>query len=241
MKIAEATPETITGLWGRLEAGVGSAPFGEEAAQQLAAQIYEQFSESVVIARVFLTVPFDRLPPPNKEFVKKLMQSDGPPGGTPVLSLIGTAGQEANWNDRRKSEGHVGIPLVSADFVGKIPMISRLLKELGVPIEWIDSHDAQTIVKTLGQSTGVFFVEDAGEATDARGRKIIAAQDFVSKFGVKTVFGTGGSYAGGEIAVIVVFCRDTLPKSSAENFLELKNLFQSKTAESVKAGKVFSG
>jgi hypothetical protein len=119
-------------------------------------------------------------------------------------------------------------------------MISRLLKELGVPVEWVDSHDAEIIVQTVGQSAGLFFAENAAEATDRLGRKIIAAQEFVSSYGVRSVFGIGGAYPGGEMIVIVVFCRDTVSRTVAENFLPLVNLFKEKTGSLVGPAKVFS-
>jgi hypothetical protein len=72
-------------------------------------------------------------------------------GTTPVLSLVGTQGQEADWNDNRKSKQHRGVPLISAEFVDGIPMIARLLRELGVPLDWIDSHDARRLVTTIGR------------------------------------------------------------------------------------------
>ena len=76
-------------------------------------------------------------------------------------------------------------------------MISRLLRELGVPIEWIDSHDSEIIRKAVGDSSGLFFVDDAAAAKDHEGRNIIVAQDFVSAQGVKSVFGAGEAYANG--------------------------------------------
>ena len=120
----------------------------------------------------------------------------------------------------------MGIPLISAAFVGAIPMIARLIKELGVPLEWVDRHDSEMIIRTMGTSAGLFFVDDAGEATDHQGRKIIAAQDFVSSYDVKSVFGIGGAYTSGQILVVVVFCRDTLSRATAERFLALTNLFR---------------
>ncbi len=148
--------------------------------------------------------------------------------------------EKTNWNDRRKSKGHVGIPLISSSFVDAIPMISRLLKEMGVPIEWSDSHDAEVIIETIGHSAGLFFVDDAAEATDVQGRKIIAAQDFVSANNVTGVFGLGGAYDGGEVIVIVAFCSDSFPRESAEQFLSLVSLFKSRTGALVESGNIFS-
>lgn len=197
----------------------------------------------MVIARVFVTVPFKDLPPANKEFFTNLARSVGAEtelkADTPVLSLIGTFGQEESRKDRHNSKGHVGIPLISSSFVDAIPMISRLLRELGVPLQWADSHDAEMIVKTVGSSVGLFFVDDAAKATDNQGRKIIVAQDFVSNYHVKSVFGTGGAYLNGQMLVLVVFCRDALSRTVAERFMEVTSLFKGKTLHLADPQKVF--
>ena len=244
MKIDQATSQMISELLAQIEPRVHEANTLEDAAQELVASLQEKFDESVVIARAFLTVPYGSLPPKNREFVQKLAESAGAAAdlkpATPVLSLIGTYGQETDWRDRRKSKGHVGIPLISSSFVDAIPMISRLLKELGVPMTWVDSHDSEIIAKTMDPSGGLFFVDDATEATDRQGRKIIAAQDFVSAYSVKSVFGTGGVYPGGQIVVIVAFCRDAFTRAAAERFLELNSWFRSKTDSIVQETKIFS-
>ncbi|MDA2924319.1 hypothetical protein MYX65_06625 [Acidobacteria bacterium AH-259-L09] len=244
MKIAEATGSTVAELWGQLEPQVQQANALEEAAQAVVAALHNHFSDSVVIARIFVTVPFDALPASNQDFVRKLADSAGATeqlkGGTPVLSLVGTHGQEEKWNDRRNSEGHVGIPLISSSFVGAIPMISRLLKELGVPLDWVDSHDTEMIVKTVGESAGLFFVEDAAEVTDQEGRKVIAAQDFVSSYNVKSVFGTGGVYPSGQMFAIVAFCRDQFSREAAQEFVALADSFKNSTSPLVGATLIFS-
>lgn len=243
MKIEQANASTIDSLWGTLEPEVQKSQCLEEAAQAVTAAVHDQFKESVVLSRVFITVPFSNLPPANKTFVENLAKSAGGESGlkptTPILSLVGTQGQESEWNDRRKSKGHMGIPLISSAFVGAIPMISRLLKELGVPLDWIDSHDSEIIKKTVGSSAGIFFVDDAATATDIEGRKIIAAQDFVSKYKVKSVFGTGEAYSGGEMLANILFCRDAVSRAAAERFIGLSNRFKSKSAPLVESKKVF--
>jgi hypothetical protein len=244
MRIDQATSSTTNELWADVEPAVRGASSLEEAAQELAKAFHERFEESVVIARVFVTVPFGELPASNHEFVRNLAESAGAADDlrpdTPVLSLIGTHGQEDNWQDRRSSQGHVGIPLISSAFVGAIPMISRLLKELGVPLDWVDRHDSEMIIRTMGSSAGLFFVDDAGDATDHQGRKIIAAQDFVAEQGVKSVFGAGGAYPEGQIIVLVVFCRDSFTRAIAERFLSVTNLFMSQTASLAQPARVFS-
>ncbi|MEJ2131819.1 MAG: hypothetical protein P8Y95_09425 [Gammaproteobacteria bacterium] len=243
MNIGQVKPVTITDLWSGIESDVAGASTLEQGAQVLAQGIHDKFQESVVLARVFVTVDFDALPASNQAFVRELTKSGDTDlaGNVPVLSLVGTYGQESNWQDRRKSEGHVGIPLISSDFVGAIPMISRLLRELGVPMDGVDTRASDLIEKTIGQREGLFFVTDAGEATDAEGRKIIAAQDFVSEYGVKSVFGVGSAYPSNQLVVLVVFCRDAFARDAAENFLPLASLFKSATAPLIEGGAVFSG
>ncbi|MFQ5803013.1 MAG: hypothetical protein ACE5JQ_08980 [Candidatus Methylomirabilales bacterium] len=243
MKIEQTTASTITELWAKVESRVKQSKCLEEAAQELATALHTQFQESVVLARVYFTVPFGTLPAPNKTFVQNLAESAGAASDlkatTPVLSLIGTYGKEADWNDRHNSKGHVGIPLTSSAFVDAIPMISRLLKELGVPLDWVDTQDAE-IIKKMDRAAGLFFVENAADAVDHQGRKIIPAQDFVSGYNVKTVFGVGGGYAGGQILVIVAFCRDVIPRATAERFVALRDAFKGNSSSLVETARIFS-
>ncbi len=242
-RIDQTRLSTVVDLWSEVEPRVVAAECLEEAAQALAAGICEQFDDSVVMARVFITVPFISLPEPNRQFVRGMVEvaqaADDLKQTTPVLSLIGTCGKQEGWCDRRRSKGHIGIPLISCAFVRDVPMISRLLKELGVPVDWVDSHDSEMVVDTIGSATGLFFVEDAATATDSQGRKIITAQDFVSRYDVKSVFGMGGAYSTGQIAVIVVFCRNQITRSVAERFLSLAAFFIGKTTEQVELGRIF--
>jgi hypothetical protein len=95
------------------------------------------------------------------------------------------------------------------------------------------------IQRTIGQSAGLFFVENASSATDERGRKIIPAHDFVMDHGVGSVFGLGGAYSGDEILVVVTFCTEQFPKAVAERFLPLLTLFKSATSVTVSEGRIF--
>jgi len=244
MQIKQTTSSTITQLWAEVEPSVKQSQRLETAAQAMAEALHTLFEESVVLARVYLTTPFDALPQTNKDFVQKLSESaeaaDDLKTATPVLSLIGPHGQEADWCDRRNSKGHVGIPLISSAFVGAIPMISRMLGELGVPMGFLDSHDTGIIIENIGSAAGLFFVEDAAEATDSEGRKIIAMQDFVADYSVKSVFGIGGAYDDGQLLVLVVFCRDAFSHITAEYFLSLANFFRSQTNDLVSGQRIFT-
>lgn len=240
MRIEQATSTNVTDLWSEVEPAVSRADVLEEAAQELATALHGRFEESVVLARVYLTVAFGSLPKVNEQFVRALAEGAGANGElrpeTPVLSLVGTHGKEGEWQDRRDSRGHVGIPLISASFIDAIPMISRLLHELGVGLDWADTADLE-FIKKMG--TGLFFVDDAAQATDQQGRHIIPVQDFVSDYGVTSVFGVGGAYDTGQMLVLVVFTGDRLDRDSAECFLPLNDWFRGATQVLVEGEKIF--
>src|SRR5688572_11678141 len=98
----------------------------EEVAQRASQHVYDSFRESVVLARLYATIPYKKLPAENRRFVASVVKQHGASAAlveeTPVLSLLGTYGDKPEWNNRHTSKGHVGIPLISADFIELIPM-----------------------------------------------------------------------------------------------------------------------
>jgi hypothetical protein len=119
-------------------------------------------------------------------------------------------------------------------------MVSRLLHQLGAGVDWIDQRDTSIVARALGLVGGVFFVQDAESEVDAQGRKIIPAQEFVSKYGVKSVFGFGGGYAGTQVFVISInFLRDSIERPVAERFLGHVDRFKVSTADVVRRRALF--
>ena len=244
-KISSVTTSSITALRSKIEESIKACVCLEDAAQKYTDVMYNEFKDSIVLVRLFATVPFGELPATNQKFVTNLAASAGISSLVNnrmlVLSLLGTRGEKAAWNDRHKSQGHVGIPLASGDFIEAVPMMSRLLKELGLGLDWIDSGDTEIVSKTMGGIAGVFYVPDAKTTVDHKGRKIIAAQDFVSAYNVKTVFGIGGGYLAGNVfATNIVFTREALGKRQAERFMPVVNTFKTGTMRFVSSKRVFA-
>jgi hypothetical protein len=215
----------------------------QEASQEWARLLYEEFQESIVLARVFMTLPFHDLTPRGKAFVRELagtkdvqhLLSDK----TQVLSLLGTYGARPDWRDRFQSRGHLGIPLLSSSFIEAIPMVSRLMSDMGINTDWFDDTEPDVLVKSLGRAAGVFYVRDARTWLDHRNRKIVSAQDFVAEHDVKTVFGLGGSYLNGSFLAVIVFTRETLEQAQAEAFMSLVNSFKAATMSLAMDGLIF--
>jgi hypothetical protein len=203
----------------------------EAVAQVFMESIFETFKESIILCRLFVTVPYNNLPETNKNFVTKLTKTRKVhkllKKDTLVLSLLGTSGLEKKWNNRRNSQGHIGIPLVSPDFIGEIPMMSRLLKELGLNINWIDNNDTGLVKHTIGNLNGMFYVEDAATEKDHNGRLIITSQDFVKKYNIKTVIGFGGSYIhSGTFFTSIIFLNEKLSQPEARRFTAEMSFFK---------------
>jgi hypothetical protein len=232
----------VVALQSRLSVDLNKAPSAAQAAQVFCSAIRERWGDVFPLVRLYLTTPLHALPKFNRDFVADLVKGAGveaPRDTTPVLSLLGTSGVEAAWNDRRRSKGHISIPLLSSRFVQGIPMISRMLQQLEAGVDWLDSQDLKQVEAAATRLAGLFYVKDAATETDRQGRKIIPAQDFVSAHGIKTVFGIAGGYPSGNLAVAIVFAKENLDETVCKNFKGLINVFKAATLSAVMGGRVF--
>lgn len=235
--------ETRT-LRSRLQEELRECVHLQEAAQKCARIIYEEFQESIVLARVFATLAFKDLPSRDKAFItdlanlKQIVSLLG--DKTPVLSLLGTYGARSEWSNRYNSQGHLGIPLVTSSFVDSIPMVSRLMSDMGIGLDWFDQSEPNLLVKSFGRTTGVFYVRDARTRVDQQNRKIVSAQDFVAAEGIRTVFGLGGSYLNGSFLTMIIFTRETIEQPQAERFMSLVNTFKIATMSLVMKKAIFT-
>lgn len=244
-KISDATDHSVGAFQKTVENRLKGCLTLAGAAQRLTEIYYDVYQESVVLVRLFATVPFAGAPDPIRSFASNLATSKGITeplrGDVPLLCLMGTRGVEKAWGDRRESAGHVAIPLVSSVFVEAIPMMLRVMEDLGVTPALFDLADTNIITKTMGTTTRLFYVPDARTTVDKQGRKIIAAQDFVTKYNVKTVFGFGAGYITGKtFFILIVFSRENLDKDQAERFTPLAGPFKIATFSMVSQGRIFA-
>ncbi|HKP11917.1 MAG TPA: hypothetical protein VJZ91_07385, partial [Blastocatellia bacterium] len=242
-RLSEYTMTDITDLQERLHVGVMGCASLQEAAQKCVGVIYEDLEDSLALARIYATVPFKQLPATDRSFVLDLAMANRAADlldeETLVLSLLGTRGDESEWNDRNQSKNHLGIPLLASSFVDAIPMVAQLMQDLQIGLGWLDSKDTNIVVKTLGTVAGVFYVQEAATSVDEKGRKIVPAQDFVRAHRVETVFGLGGSYLNSTCVVLILFTRERLERAEAERFMPLVNTIKSVTMGLVMRGQIF--
>lgn len=244
MRFADAAPQVVDTLEARVHDELTGMPTLEAAAQRFTEILYDTFPESTVLVRVFATVPFGKLPAFNRQAVRRVVGKRADEvlaDGVPILSLLGTRGRRTSWNDRRLSEGHVGIPLASAEFVETIPMIASLLKQLGLAIRESEGVETAIVVQSLGSAAATFYVDDARTATDSKGRHIIAARPFVEANAVVTVFGFGGMHVTARnFMATVLFTSEAIPRGQAERFMRLANAFKTATLRAAARGHVFA-
>src|ERR1700753_2191601 len=117
------------------EAITASRPASLEAAAETFVNAFFVAFSPILLVRLFVVTPVRRVPEPERAFASRFADQDprfGPT--TPVLTLLGSRGREAAWNDRRASRGHLCIPLIDRAFIEAAPMIAKLLADIDVDL-----------------------------------------------------------------------------------------------------------
>jgi hypothetical protein len=168
------------------------------------------------LVRFFKTHPYGGLSQDLRDFARGTLMGEIPGDDVPCLTLLGTAGDEAAWNDTRCSIGHRAIPLISKEMVSQAPMISSLLQQLGVEVDVLLGSDANLLVEHGASSFNVFYVPEA------RGSAFIPAQtEFVRPHGIRSILGFGGMLASADIFAVILFSKVAIPRDTAELFRTL--------------------
>jgi len=176
----------------------------------------ETNEKACALIRFYKTHPYGQLASGLQEFASGIM------GGAPesqdmkCLTMMATAGEHADWNSPSTSSGHRAIPLASADFVGGIPMIAQLVSQFGIEMGSVISPDPNVIGDLARQTFNTFHIADAVDSPC-----IPAQDDFVKPYGVKSVLGFGGVLSSGELFVVIMFSKVSIPASTASSFRDL--------------------
>ncbi|MBI5593230.1 MAG: EAL domain-containing protein [Deltaproteobacteria bacterium] len=171
--------------------------------------------QAISLARFYKTHRFAELDPELQEYARRGLGSATPSLDMRCLVLLGTTGEEPDWNSRKKSRGHHAIPLSSKEALSRLPMVDNLVSQLGIP-GWIVVKPSSKLTPDMEQKTySVFYV------AEALGSPFIPAQqDFVVPYGIKSVLGFGGLLPSGDMFSVILFFK--IPVSA-----ETANLFRS--------------
>lgn len=132
---------------------------------------------------------------------------------TPCLTLLASAGEREEWNDRRRSVSHRAIPLTSKRVLEESPMIAQLLAQFGVEPRAMFERDHSLILDLAQRSYNVFYVAEALDSPF-----VPAQKDFVVPHGVRSVVGFGGMLPTGDLFAAILFAKTQVSATAAELF-----------------------
>jgi hypothetical protein len=224
---------------------VADCTCAQEAAQKFVDAVYESFSPSLVLLRLFMTVRYDELPEEDRRFVDGRGRATNTShlilDATPIFTLLGTSGNRPEWHDRRASAHFRCIPLASTAFVFSLSMLSRQFESVGLDLSLIDDWEAKvTSIGRADRFRGMLYIGDAGIDRDSQGRMIVPKQDFVAVSGVKTTFGFGSGYAGHPTLVtLFAFTNEYIEPAVARPMTTLLDHYMNASEKLIKQGTVF--
>jgi hypothetical protein len=168
------------------------------------------------LVRFFKTHPYDDLDESLRRFALRMLDGRQPPPGMKCLTLMATAGDRPEWNDRQMSNRHKAIPLPSADLVVQSPMISQLVKQFGLEPDCMVQPDPTLLVDLEQRTYNVFHVHEARTCY-----YVPAQEDFVIPCGIRSVLGFGGMLPSGNLFVVILFAKVRIGRDVAEMFRPL--------------------
>ena len=193
----------------------------EDAAQAIAAYLHEHLVDAddrpaCPLVRIYKTHRLRDLDPQRQLFARALLGGEEAHHESRCLTLIGTAGDEPEWNDRRRSRGHQAIPLVSEEVVAKSPMIAGLIQQLGIDISTVVAPEEHMTITLHHRDYDLFFVPEAA------GSPMVPAQEgFVEPYGIRSIVGCGGMLPSGDLFALILFSRLALTAETADLFRTL--------------------
>jgi methyl-accepting chemotaxis protein len=179
-----------------------------EAAQEsmiwLRENILYQNEEFIIMARLFITLPYKTLHPLWKNGLKT--EEYNPDDR--FLCLIGTSGKNSLWNKVENSVNHLIIPLPSdrKKLDEKIPMLSAMFDSMEIPYERI-LHPNEKSIETI---EGYMLTEEAMSSPN------IPAKDFIKDYNIISQLGLGGVFSTGNIFACFLFTNNELDDDFAE-------------------------
>ena len=91
------------------------------------------------------------LPADLQGFARNVLKRKPASPNVKCLTLLGTAGSRPEWNSRRRSLGHQAIPLESVGMVEQAPMVSQLIRQLGLDVAAVVSPSPEILRQVEGR------------------------------------------------------------------------------------------
>jgi hypothetical protein len=194
----------------------------EEAANEVVRYLYDHLidgqtgEKACALIRFFKTHAYEEFEADLREFARGVVDEQALSPEMKCLTLLATAGERPEWNSRETSVGHKAIPLPSEQVVEQFPMISQLVKQFGLEMSAVLQPDPSLLVDLEQTSFNVFYVPEAVGSP-----YVVAQEEFVIPFGVKSVLGFGGMLPSGNLFAIIMFLKVHIPRETADMFKTL--------------------
>lgn len=187
----------------------------EEAAGAIVRALYESLwdpvtdSSELALVRFYRTIGFRELDRELQAVATAALGGDRRPhGDLKCLTLMASAGIEEAWNSRHTSRSHRAIPLASKEAVARLPMVSRLIGDLGVSVDALLAGVESATEPDPGRS--ILHI------AEAEGSPAVPDQDsFVRPYGVRSVVAVGGILRSGDFWTVVIFTRVPVEEEQA--------------------------
>jgi hypothetical protein len=181
-----------------------------EGAQRIVDFLYDELVDddgrpACALIRLFKSHRFDALDDELREFAQRIAPEAANLPNVRCLVLTATRGIEPQWNSRHSSTGHKAIPLMSEKMIDEAPMISQLIRQLGVPVSAVLRPTPELLLDQREQSYNVFHVPTALGSP-----YIVAQESFVQPYGIASVLGFGGMVASGDLFAAILFSRSPI-------------------------------
>ncbi len=189
-----------------------------DAASRILHYLYDNLGDrdgqpACALARTFKTHPYQRLDSELREFARAIEPNADRIKDLRCLVLLATIGQEPAWNSRHESRGHMCIPLVSEQMIEQAPMISQLIKQIGIDVSMVLRPDPALMLNQQQASYNVFYVPEADGSP-----YIVAQEDFVRRYKVASVIGFGGLAGAGDLLATILFSKVRISMEVADLF-----------------------
>ena len=194
----------------------------EEVAGRIVRYLYDTLingetgERACALIRFFKTQAYEGLDDELKAFALNMLRENNFLPGMKCFTLLGTVGENEEWNLRGKSKGHKAIPLPSEEIVHQIPMMRNLIKQLGLSVQSVVKPDPALLLDMEQKTYGVFFVPEAFGSP-----YIPAQEEFAIPYGIKSVMGFGGMLPSQDIFVIIMFLKVPISRETADLFKNL--------------------
>lgn len=212
------------GLVGGLAPRLQACRTVEESCRLLCSELYERCrptpegERTLVLSRVYLSLPFSALDPGGAAFAREKFKLDPKPTDL-FLTLMGTCGDQPDWCDRARSQGHRAIPL-NKQTVTTVPMLARCFQQIGFDLEVVLKAGEGIHLEGVSRSFGLFHVDEAA------GSPYVPAQDgFVKPNGVRSALGCGTMLPNGSVSIWIGFSRHATTQAAAVPMIPMMPAF----------------